>query len=175
VVAIYDLSQTIASALDAQTILEKTAEAAQHQTTADEVSILLLTPEGDALEVAALRGAQSGLALGQRLPLDDGIAGWVARQQQPLLLVGPVDDDRFQPLHPRPEIQAAISMPLLSAGRLVGVVNVNSLQAGRQFTPAHLRALSILASTAAAGISYSAAIAFISRSSLRITPSNCSS
>jgi PAS domain S-box-containing protein len=154
VVAIYDLSQTIASALDARTILEKTAEAAHHQTGADEVSILLLTPEGNELEVAALRGlsGRRDVAVGQRLPLEPGIAGWVARHQQPLILVGPVDDNRFQPVQPRPEIQAAISMPLLSAGRMVGVLNVNSLQPGIQFTPAHVRALSILASTAAAAL-----------------------
>ncbi|MEP7355888.1 MAG: PAS domain S-box protein, partial [Anaerolineales bacterium] len=153
VVAIYDLSQTIASALDARTILDKTAEAAHNQTGADEVSILLLAPGDAALEVAALRRAPGGgLALGQRLPLEAGIAGWVAREQQPLLLIGPVADKRFQPLYPRPEIQAAICMPMLSAGRLVGVLNVNSLEAGRPFTPAHLRALSILASTAAAAL-----------------------
>ena len=153
VLAIYDLSQTIASALDVRTILDKTAEAAHHQTGADEVSILLLTPDGAALEVAAVRRtAEDGPTLGQRAPLEAGIAGWVAQQQQPLLLVGPVDDARFRPLYPRPAIQAGISMPMLSAGRLVGVINVNSLRAARAFSPAHLRALSILASTAAAAL-----------------------
>ena len=111
-----------------------------------------MTPAGDELEVAAVRGAQRDRLKGMRVPLEAGIDGWVVREQQPLILNGVVKDPRFLPLHPRAEIQSAICMPLLAARRLVGVLNVNSLQSNRQFTPGQVRALSILASTAAAAL-----------------------
>ena len=59
-VAIYELSQTIAFALDPQTIINKLADAAVQQTDADEVSVLLPTGEEDEFYVAAARGEQHG-------------------------------------------------------------------------------------------------------------------
>lgn len=151
-VAIYNLSQTIAFSLDSRLVLENTADAAIQQTGADEVSIMLLTPDRKQLSVVAVRGKSREHLLGMRIPLHEGIAGWVARQSQPLILNGVVNDRRFAPLRPRAEIFSAISMPMLAAGKLMGVLNVNNLQARRPFTPGQVKALSILTSTAAAAL-----------------------
>ena len=151
-VAIYNLSQTIAFSLDSKLVLENSADAALQQTEADEVSIMLLTPENRELYIAVVRGRAREHLLGQHLSLQEGIAGWVARQSEPLILNGEVSDARFAPIRPRAEIRSAISMPMRAAGKLVGVLNVNSLQSRRSFTPGQIKALSILTSTAAAAL-----------------------
>ncbi|HLE27665.1 MAG TPA: HD domain-containing phosphohydrolase [Anaerolineales bacterium] len=151
-VAIYNLSQTIAFSLDSKLVLENSADAALQQTEADEVSIMLLTPENRELYIAVVRGRDREHLLGQHLSLQEGIAGWVARQSEPLILNGEVSDARFAPIRPRAEIRSAISMPMRAAGKLVGVLNVNSLQSRRSFTPGQIKALSILTSTAAAAL-----------------------
>jgi PAS domain S-box-containing protein len=150
-VALYELSRTIEFTLDLHTILQKIADAALQQCEADEISIMLPTPEGDEFYMAAVRGAHHEGLLGERVPIDQGIAGWVARHREPLLLHGEVEDPRFAPLRARPEIQSAISMPLLVGGQLIGILNANSLR-HHCFTLGDIKALTLIANTASSAL-----------------------
>ena len=151
-VAIYGLCQTIALTLDPKTVLSKLADAALQQSDADEVSILLPTADSSELYVAAVRGERRERLLGERIPLDQSIASWVARERTPLILNGQVEDNRFDALWPRPDITSSISMPMQAAGRLIGVINLNMTSRVRPFTLGQLKALTILAGTAAAAL-----------------------
>src|ERR1041385_2273331 len=97
-VAIYELCQTIAFTLDQQTLISKLADAALQQTDADEVSVLLPAKESNDMYVAAVRGAGRQRLLGERVPVEDSISGWVLRAREPLLLEGEVNDPRFRTL-----------------------------------------------------------------------------
>src|SRR5438132_1642662 len=151
-VAIYELCQTIALTLDEQTLISKLADAALQQTEADEVSILLPTTTGEELYVAAVRGENRQRLLGERIPLQESISSWVARERTPLILNGEVHDERFVALWPRPEISSAVSVPMQVANKLVGVINLNVTNRLRPFTLGQMKALTILASTAAAAL-----------------------
>jgi PAS domain S-box-containing protein len=152
-VAIYELGQTIAFTLDPQTVINKLADAALQQTDADEVSILLPTSEGaNELYVAAVRGENREHLLGERVPLDESVSGWVAREREPLILDGEVNDARFRSMCPHPEILSAISIPMQVAGKVVGTININALSRPRPFTLGQVKALTILAGTAAAAL-----------------------
>src|SRR5437016_2871507 len=151
-VAIYELCQTISFTLDQQTIISKLADAALQQTRADEVSILLPTTSGEELYVAAVRGENRRRLLGERIPLEESISGWVARQRQPLILAGEINDERFRSMCPHPEIRSAISIPMQVANKLIGTININALNRARPFTLGQMKALTILASTAAAAL-----------------------
>ncbi|HEV7681351.1 MAG TPA: PAS domain S-box protein [Pyrinomonadaceae bacterium] len=151
-VAIYELSQTISFTLDPQTLISKLADAALQQTDADEVSILLPTADGNELYVAAVRGASRERLLGEKVPLQQSISSWVAKERMPLLLQGEIHDERFRALWPRPEIRSAVSVPMQVANKLVGTININALNRTRPFTLGQLKALTILASTAAAAL-----------------------
>ncbi len=151
-VAIYELCQTISFTLDPPTIISKLADAALQQTDADEVSVLLPTPEGNELYVAAGRGVGRERLLGERIPLQQSISSWVVKQRAPLILEGEIQDKRFRALWPRSEIRSAISVPMQVANKLVGTINLNSLDRPRPFTLGQMKALTILASTAAAAL-----------------------
>ena len=151
-VAIHGLCQTIAFTLDAQTVMSKLADAALQQSDADEVSILLPTSDGTELYVAAVRGEKRERLLGERIPLQDSISSWVARERTPLILNGEVHDERFVALWPRPDIRSAVSVPMQVANKLVGIINLNMTNRLRPFTLGQMKALSILASTAAAAL-----------------------
>lgn len=152
-VAIYELGQTIAFTLDPQTVISKLADAALQQTDADEVSVLLPTSD-DAKElyVAAVSGENREHLLGERVPLEQSISGWVAREREPLILDGEINDKRFRSMCPHPEIRSAISIPMQVAGKLVGTININALSRPRPFTLGQMKALTILAGTAAAAL-----------------------
>jgi PAS domain S-box-containing protein len=151
-VAIYELSQTIAFTLDPQTIISKVADAALQQTDADEVSVLLPTANSSELYVAAVRGENRERLLGERVPLEESISGWVARQREPLMMEGEINDPRFRSLWPHPEIRCSISIPMQVANKVVGTININALDRPRPFTLGQMKALTILASTAAAAL-----------------------
>jgi PAS domain S-box-containing protein len=137
--------------LDLDTILNKVADAALQQCEADEASIMLPTRDGRELFVAAVRGEHRHRLLGKRMPINQGVAGWVARTQEPLLLQGETREAPFAPLHPRAEIRSAISVPMLSGGKVVGVLNVNATRR-RPFTLGQVKGLNILVGMAAAAV-----------------------
>ena len=152
-VAIYELAQMITQTLDPQAVVNKLADAVVTQTDADQVSVLLPVNDGSGeLYVAAVRGHRREHLLGQRVPLDHTISGWVAREREPLILEGEVNDDRFRPMCPQPAITSSISIPLLVAHKVVGTLNINALERLRPFTVAQMKVLMILAATAAAAL-----------------------
>ncbi len=151
--AIYELAQTIALTLDPQTVISKLVDAVLQQTDADEVSVLLPVQENsDELYVAAVRGANRERLLGQRVSLDESISGWVARERQPIMLQGEVNDERFRSIWPNPAIRSSISIPMQVANKVVGTININALTRLRPFTLAQMKVLTILAGTAAAAL-----------------------
>jgi PAS domain S-box-containing protein len=151
-VAIHELNQAIAHTLDPNVLLDKIADAALAQFEADEVSIMLLTDDGRFLYVAAVRGGRRDTLLGTRMPIGDGIAGWVTARRETLVLEGEVRDRLPAPLYPRAEIQSAMCMPMIMRDRLIGVLNVNCIRKRRAFTLGQIRVLSIFTNAAAAGI-----------------------
>jgi len=151
-VAIHELNQAIAHTLDPNVLLDKIADAALAQFEADEVSIMLLTDNGRLLYVAAARGEGRDALLGTRLPIGEGIAGWVAAHRESLVLEGEVKDPSPAPLHPRADIQSALCMPMITRNNLIGVINVNCTRKRRAFPAGQIKVLSIFTNAAAAGI-----------------------
>ncbi|MGA2974817.1 MAG: response regulator [Spirochaetia bacterium] len=146
--AIYELGQTVSYSLALNTILDKVADGALQQCAADEASVMLLSPAGDELYIAAVRGKDRTPLLGQRAPVDKYVAGWVAGHREPIMLHGAIKDPRYAPLNPRSDIELAVSLPLLVGGKLVGILNLNFTHARRPLTVGELKALSIFSSIA---------------------------
>jgi len=144
-VAIHELGKAIAFSSDLSSILNKIADAALQQCSADEVSIMLPTNSERELYVAVVRGGHTE-NLGEHAPIGKGIAGWVARNRESVVLKGEVNDSRMAPIRPRSDIHTSVSMPMLSQSKLVGVLNVNITKSHRKFTLGQLKALSILVS-----------------------------
>ncbi|MCK9196273.1 MAG: PAS domain S-box protein [Syntrophales bacterium] len=144
-VAIHELGKVIAFSSDLNAILNKVADATLQQCNADEVSIMLPTRDGKELYVAVSRGGHREY-IGERVPMERGIAGWVARNRETVIINGEVDDPRFSPVSPRTDIRAAVSMPMMAGGNLVGVLNVNVTRGHRHMTLGQVKALSILVS-----------------------------
>lgn len=144
-VAIHELGKAIAFSTDLNAILNKVADATLQQYNADEVSIMLPTSGDKELYVAVARGGHKEY-IGERVPMEKGIAGWVARNRETVIMNGKVDDPRFSPVNPRSDIRAAISMPMMAGGKLVGVLNINVTKSHRRITLGQVKALGILVS-----------------------------
>ena len=149
-VAVHELATLIAFPFDIRTILNKLLDAALKQCQADETSIML-TAEDDKgeLYIAVAKGEHLEQFIGARVPMDNSIAGWVAKNHQLVTLNGKVEDARFKPVNPRKDINSAVSMPIIAGGNLLGVLNVNTTQSRRAFTLGQIKGLSILVSIVA--------------------------
>lgn len=115
---------------------------------ADRGSVLMADPEALLLRIRASQGLPPQ-ASEAAIPFGEGIAGWVAAQNEPVILHGDVADARFEGVNPR--IESSISLPLAVEGRVLGVLNVVRLS-GLRFTDDDLRLASSLADLASIAI-----------------------
>jgi PAS domain S-box-containing protein len=151
-VGIHELSMAVASGLDFDTILQKVADAAIQQTQASEVSILLPTREGKELRVAVARGQNAERIQGRRVPISDALSGWVAHSRELLSKPDDLTDVHHVFAPPLREITSGISIPMLTGGRLVGILNFTSARPQRHIALGQVKALNILASAAASAL-----------------------
>ena len=92
---------------------------------AQRCSLMLRTPDGDSLYIAAARGVAPGVLEGMRVAMGQGVAGRVALAREPVLVRDATE------AHTHPLLQdghfttgSFISFPLVYHDELVGVVNV---------------------------------------------------
>lgn len=86
------------------------------------------------LHIAASRGMDPAMAGRVRLPLGQGVAGWVAHHRKPVLMrkngdaspVRPTGVDRYNS-------DSFVSVPLVHQNRLLGVLNLSNKRDGRAF------------------------------------------
>jgi two-component system, cell cycle sensor histidine kinase and response regulator CckA len=130
-VAAYELGRAVASTLELNTIPTRVVDAVAQHTQADSVSLLMPAPTSDELYVAAVRGPRSENRLGHRVSMQQGTAGWVARHHKPII-------------H-----DTSMWVPLLSSGKLQGVLYIEASRRLRPFIPGKLEALNVLVSVAA--------------------------
>jgi hypothetical protein len=100
---------------------------------ADTVAVLLTDRSGSLLVAHAARGLEEEVRQGIRVPIGSGFAGRVASTRRPVVLddVGP--ESVVNPILSRRGVTAMLGVPLIHAGRLIGVMHVGRL-APRAFT-----------------------------------------
>jgi K+-sensing histidine kinase KdpD len=142
-----------AAVLPLDDVLNAIVQSVQELLGATEVSIMLLDPESQELELAASVGLDAYVAK-EPVGLGESVSGWVLQQREPLVLRGPVTDPRFREFVPKDrDVRSAMSAPLVAAGESVGVINVSVSDGHRVYTPHDLRALTVCAEHAAIAIS----------------------
>jgi DNA-binding NarL/FixJ family response regulator len=103
---------------DASALLARAAEDIAARMGAGGTSIMLV--EGNRLRVRASVGID--VPLGHEQRLDQGIAGWVASRGERVVLLGPIDDDRFRGSDP--QAGESVVLPLRAGDAILGVLNV---------------------------------------------------
>jgi diguanylate cyclase (GGDEF)-like protein len=153
--AFNDIGRSLTSTLDVREVLELIMQKVSEVLRPGNWSLLLLDEPGRELhfEVAVGDGSERLKAL--RLPLGEGIAGWVAREGQPVLLEHAPADPRFSPRFDEVagrRTGSVLAVPLRSKGRVLGAMELLNPVGQRAFDPEDLRTLSALADYAAIAI-----------------------
>jgi len=122
---LHDIASRITAGDSLHDVLERVVEFISWIARFDSCFVYVL--EGNELVLRASRNSHSEVLNRVRLPLGHGITGWVAQHQQPVSVDrNAFDDPRFQTFHQLPEdrFEAFLSVPILSRGKVVGVINV---------------------------------------------------
>jgi PAS domain S-box-containing protein len=115
---------------------------------AEQSSIMLLDESTQELVLVASAGQPTGVPLGHRLPVGEGIAGRVLATGQSLRL-DQVDKDAFINFAPKDrDISSSVVAPLRANGRILGVLSLALQQVGVTFNEDDKRLAQMLADQA---------------------------
>ena len=115
-------------------------------------SITLYDEEADQLEFRAVAGEGSDRLVGRRFPASEGVAGWVVRSGEAMV----IDDVGADPRFSREVAESTgyvprglMAVPLVREERVLGVLSVLDRPADERFTAAEMQLLGRFASQAA--------------------------
>ncbi len=144
-----ELSHALIANFDLPSLLDLIVATAIEVTQAEKASVMLLDDARTELHIAAARGLEDEVVRTTRILMGEGIAGWVAKHGEPLLLTRSNPDPRVQERLRRDEICSAISVPLRVDSIVVGTLNVSETQRNPEFNQEDLRSLWVFANQAA--------------------------
>jgi signal transduction protein with GAF and PtsI domain len=122
---VHEIGSRIAAADPMQTVLQRVVQVVDAVVGCDSCFVYVL--EEDALVLRASRNPHPESVNRLTLRVGQGITGWVAEHREPVAVrEHAFRDPRFQVFTELPEdrYEAFLSVPVLSRGRLVGVINV---------------------------------------------------
>jgi len=99
----------------------------------------LMRVDDQVLQIAAHRGMDPKVAGNVRLPLGEGVAGWVASHRKPVLVRKGGDSTPVQPTGvDNYNSDSFVSVPLVHQNRLLGVLNLSNKRNGQPFNETDL-------------------------------------
>lgn len=132
-----EVVQAINSSLKPKEILNTIMVKAAELIRAEGWSVLLLDESTNELVFEAASGKAGKKLLGMRLKIGQGVAGWVARYGQSLIVPDVTKDPRFYSgVDKRTKFttKSVLCVPMKSSDRIIGVVEVVNKVGGEQFT-----------------------------------------
>ena len=148
------ISRDLASKLDLDILLMEIVKAAADIADAEEASILLYDPIKGELYFQVATNLDSSLMRGMVVPLDNSIAGWIAKNQEPVIIDNPQEDKRhFGHVDQTTQItsHSILGVPLVTKDKMIGVLEAINKKEG-SFTIDDQEVLAALGAQAAVAI-----------------------
>jgi signal transduction histidine kinase len=151
----YQVGQALVTNFDLNEFLSNTMQLAADVMDAGASSLMLIDEERGELVFEVSHGGGSDVLRRQRMSIDEGIAGWVARTGKPTIANDARADARF---NPRVDVrtgfltQSIAAVPLKIKGRTMGVLEVLNKYSGGGFDSEDLRLLTSIGAQAAIAI-----------------------
>jgi PAS domain S-box-containing protein len=144
-----EFSQALSTEMELSELSDLMLTFTVQQAQADGGSLLLLDEaKGELIPKASL-----GLVPGQvPVKLGQGIVGWVAEQNEPLLIVAGEPEALFGQELQDNELSSILCLPLYGRGKVIGVLSLTRQAESAPFARSQLETLSLLSGQAAAAI-----------------------
>jgi signal transduction histidine kinase len=152
------LAATLLAGTDTPRLIQEVATAAADLLEAESGGVTLLVEEGRFLRVAAATGPLLS-AVGALVPVDHSTLGWVVTNDTPLISDDLAADVRSYRVPEVPvALRTAATVPLRSAGVVIGTVSVYNRRDGRRFSDHDLQLLQILGDQVVVGLDRAAVL-----------------
>ena len=151
----YQVAQAMASTFDLHSALDDTLELATAILNASASSFLLVDEDRQELVFAHTHGEAAGPLRGQRMALNEGIAGWVATHGEPVVVNEVGNDPRFYSKidgSTGVKTQSAVCVPVRTRGKTIGVLEVLNKRGQASFDSEDMSLMITTASQAAIAI-----------------------
>jgi hypothetical protein len=145
--SLMSMTRDLSEALEPGRVLDTTLTHAMSLVGAATGSIMLLDPVTSRLTIEIARGLPASVVENTSVAIGEGIAGWVAATEQPLMVE---DLEHSSARGQRHGVRTALSVPLLDDEGIIGVLNVGSQARPARFTEHHRQTLAVFARHATA-------------------------
>jgi len=149
-----EISRDLASTLDLDTLLYRIVRVAADLSQAEEASILLYDEAKKELRFQAATNLDNPAIRGLRVPVKQSVAGWIVKNQKPIIIGDVKSDDRhFGHVNKESALttESLLGVPLVNKGEVVGVLEAINKYNG-EFTEEDQELLLTLGSQAAVAI-----------------------
>ncbi|HMQ50943.1 MAG TPA: GAF domain-containing protein [Anaerolineae bacterium] len=147
------LSRSVVEVLDLNEVLTRIVGEAARVLQVETGSVLMLSPDGSELYFAISISDGQRIEISTRLRSDQGIAGWVLRRGEPVCLSDVSQDERwFGEVAGGFTTRSLLAVPLQSAKRALGVLQVLNKKSEAGFSRSDMTLLSAFATSATIAI-----------------------
>jgi len=130
------------------TLINGLLSAALEAVDSEDGSLQLLDEENDQLVFVEVRGDSREKLRGYRMPVMQGVSGWVVRNRKPELVPDVRQEPRFSPQVDQNtgfRTTSLICVPLIHGERCLGAIEVVNTRSGKPFSPKDLDILLLVA------------------------------
>lgn len=153
-IEVFEIARAFCSTQDVDMLLSEISGAVERLTNSEAASILLLDSNKKQLVFRVATGEKGASVKRFYVPLGKGVAGWVAENQQPVIINDVQNDTRFTGQIDKSSgfsTRSILAIPMVVNGELVGVAEALN-KIGGTYTPEDQRVMEHLTSLAAATI-----------------------
>src|SRR2546425_3091135 len=144
-----EVADVVNTTLDLDTTLRRVAELVRKVVDYEIFAILLLNEKTQDLRIRFQVGYPKEVADRMRIKVGDGVTGLAAQRREAILVGDVAKDGRY--ISAIPEVRSERAVPLIIKNRVIGVIDIESLQPDH-FTEEHKQLLTLIASRVAVGI-----------------------
>ncbi len=144
-----EVADVVNTTLDLDTTLRRVAELVRKVIDYEIFAILLVNEKTQELRIRFQVGYAREVAERVKIKIGQGVTGLAAKRREAIL----VDDVSKHPeyISAAPNVRSELAIPLIVKNRVIGVLNLETQEAGR-FTEEHKRLLTLIGSRMAVGI-----------------------
>jgi len=153
--ALLSISRLLTSSIDLPTLLKLIVNSVTKILECEASSLFLVDPTGEQLVLKIATGPVGGEIKELRLNIGEGIAGWVAKHRQGLIVNDTKHDPRFLPAVDKAtgfRTRSILAVPLMDHDQIVGVLEILNTAKAKQFERSDLDLLTAFGSYASVAL-----------------------
>ena len=144
--ALLSVSQKMSMETDAKRIFDAITDACLDTFDCQRSSLMLVDKDSGELIIDSVSGEKEKEIMNKRIRIGEGIAGWAAKNKEPVLISNSDDFKKYPELEfNNPTVLSAMIVPIILRDEVIGVLNISSKSENTSFNEEDLNILQVFA------------------------------